>query len=129
MEKKIKLDKELEGFYGTEYYYRVSDKLVLTDGIETLLKKLSDDFVAYIMLINVEKRLDIANQYGILFMKLIINDNKYTMEFYDDIPEKGHKYNYNETVLVDRFNDEINLENCEIKTFIQNGVWALMSEY
>lgn len=129
MEKKVKLDKELEGFYGTEYYHRVSDKLVLTDGVETLLKKLSDNFAASVMLINVEKHLDIANQYGILFMKLIIKDNKYTMNFFDDIPEKGHRYNYNKTVLVDRFNDDVDFENCEIKTFIQNGVWALMSEY
>lgn len=131
MPQKINLTKKLENFYGTEVYHRVSKDLILTDGVEELLKIINekDNFYSMVMLQNVENRLDKSKQYGILFMELIIKDNKFTIKFYDDIPEVGHRYNYKEELQLERFNDGEDFVDCKIKTFIQSGVWALLSEY
>lgn len=122
--KMINLEKELDGFYGTQMYHWINSQYACTDGIRKLLTYFTPR--QQDKLINIFTKL--CNYRNLMmFGKIIIKNNKVSVITYKDITENGKSYidpmYYNDLFTVK------DLKDCEIVTMVYNYIWLLLSEY
>lgn len=120
----INLEKELENYYGTEYYHPVDHQYALTDGIVALLKHF--DTKHQKTLINLAKNVCSFDKL-MVFIEITIKDGQLSVRTYKDLTEDGK--DYVDSVLHENLFTVNDFEDCKIKTMIYNYVWLLMSEY
>lgn len=120
----INLEKELDGFYGTEMYHWFNSQYACTDGIRKLLTYFTPR--QQDKLINIFTKL--CNYRNLMmFGEIIIKDNKVSVRTYKDLTEDGK--DYVDSVLHENLFTVKDFEDCKIRTMIYNYVWLLMSEY